>query len=415
MDPGEAVRLRVGGQGVDVGEGEDLVGGVVDADHRGDLDLRRRDAVRVLQVRDGLDRGLAHLAGGAREHAVRGGRATEVHRHEVDRVVRQGRRLDRLHGGVAGAVQPAVRAVAGGQGREREREAHPRVLRLGEGCGAHQVLHVGGGLTALDVEVDADHVRGRVPGDERLQCGARALERTGGSAGADDVVHPGGVELRDVGVREGIRRDATPVLAAARAGREGEGDRLEAGLAGRHQAVARADHRDPRPGDRGVHDVRVPVEVHGDVLVRAEHQAAGRAAAPARARGRRSPTRRSGAAARAGAGAGRGPRLAAARRPGVRRGVVALRPPVRGVVRSVLADGGTAGVRGTGGPRGGARRCRGGGRCCGEGSAGDHCGDGGHEADPYSGVLVHTVLLSSAGRRRPAGGAQAVTFRKGIV
>ena len=357
MQPGQAVAGGVGGERVGVGGGEGLAGVVVEADHGGDGDLAGRDPVGVLEVLDRLDRRLPHLAAARDDDADAARRAAEVHRHQVDDVVLEAGAEDRLDDLAAEGVDAAVAAVGCGQGGEGERELDVGVLRLGSGGGGDEVLDVGLGLAAFDVEVDAGQVRAGVAGDERFHARrGGAGEGAGLAAGRDHVVQAGAVELRDVLGRPGGGRGTAPGLAAAGAGGERERDRGQLRDVGRYHAAG-AHHRDGGPFHGRLHLVGVPVHVDGDVLVRAEEQAAHRAgarpAATAAATAAPAPAASRGAA---GAGAVGRPRLSRAAAAVAGRRVVALRPPVGGVIDPVLAGliargvdrGGTPG-RGAGG------------------------------------------------------------------
>src|SRR6185312_6832319 len=200
VQPGEAVADDVRGQGVHVGDREGLTGGVVHADHRRDGDLVGRDPVGVLEVLHRLDRRLRHLAAAAGDDAHAAGRAgAVVHGHQVDDVVVQAGTLHRLDDLVAERVHTAVAAVGGAECGEREGELQVRVLRLCSDRGGDEVLDVRLALAAFDVEVDADHVRAGVTGDEGLHAGGRG---TGGGRGAAPVLAAagaGGERQRDGG------------------------------------------------------------------------------------------------------------------------------------------------------------------------------------------------------------------------
>src|SRR6202034_3343864 len=230
-------------------------------------------------------------------------RAAEVHGHQVDDVVLQAGAEYGLDDLVAERVDAAVAAVGCGQRGEGERELDVRVSRLcSRRCG-DQVLDIRFGLAAFDVEVDADQVWARVAGDERFHAGRRgAGEGPGLTAGRDHVIQAGAVELRNVLGRPAGTRGATPGLAAAGSGGERERDRGQLRDVVRHQAAG-ADHRNGGPFHGRLHLVGVPVHVDGDVLVRAEEQAAHRAGARPAAPAPAPAAAATAAAARAGAGA----------------------------------------------------------------------------------------------------------------
>ena len=238
----------------------------------------------MLEVLDRLDRRLPHLAAAGDDDADAARRAAEVHRHQVDDVVLQAGAEHRLDDLVAEGVHAAVAAVGCAQRGEGERELEVRVLRLCSRRRGDQVLDIRFGLAAFDVEVDADQVRAGVAGDERFHARRRgAGEGAGLTAGRDHVIQAGAVELRNVLGRQGRTRGAAPGLAAAGSGRERERDRGQLRDVGRHHAAG-AHHRQVAAFHGRLHLVGVPVHVDGDVLVRAEEQAAHRARARPAAR-----------------------------------------------------------------------------------------------------------------------------------
>src|SRR6202035_4647536 len=219
-------------------------------------------------------RRLRHLAAAGDNDADAAGCTAVIHGHQVDDVVLQAGADYCFDDLVAERVHPAVAAIGCCQRGERERELQVRVLRLCSGRRVDQILDLRLGLAAFDVEVNADQVRAGVASDERVHASRRAAaESPGLTTGRDNVIEVGVLELRNVLGSPGGTRDTTPGLAAAGSGSERERDRGQLRDVLRHQAAG-AHHRQVNPFHGRLHLVGVPVHVDGDVLVRAEEQAA---------------------------------------------------------------------------------------------------------------------------------------------